>query len=244
MFVVGQEAIIEYYRDTDERFTCARNPTVDPAAAGRLAGIPTLAWLASILDPRVKSFNSFLTDGEVEGLWYRLQLIMVDTAQEAADIAAAEAETDEESSDNEAPRRRRQLREGETNDMVASVVQFATPDRRRIEQQCLAQRDSVFTDEINRYRLEPSPEPTSNPMLWWKKHHAQCPNIAREARKYLPVQCTNGSAERKNSELSLLCRQNRSSLSTEIINDITILRGVFRFLDDYPDMVEEFRAME
>ena len=81
-------------------------------------------------------------------------------------------------------------------------------------------------------------------MLWWKKHHAQYPNIAREARKYLPVQCTNGSAERKNSELSLLCRQNRSSLSTEIINDITILRGVFRFLDDYPDMVEEFRAME
>jgi hypothetical protein len=230
----GRASFVSHFRSKTERLICTRAPTVDPTATGRMRGIPSQAWMAMLLDPRVKHLTNFLSAEEVDDLWSRLHDLM-------GLAYLLDGTTDEdEGSDavvdgTRTPRPKRARREGVVNEMLSSVAKFATDDRRHLQRQSRAERDSHLSSEITKYRMMRPSAMSDNPLSFWKSNEGRFPSLARQAKRFLCQQPTNGASERRNSELSLLIRSNRSRLAPKMVEDIHALKGFFRFLETNPD---------
>ena len=235
----GRDAFVSHFRNPEERLIYARAATVDPNATGRMRGIPSQAWTAMFLDPRVKHLTNFLSAGEVEDLWSRIHNLM-GIACNCAGTTDEDSDAAQEVPGPNTPKRSR--REGVVNEMLSSVAKFASDDRTHLQRQCRAERDSHLASEITKYRMERPVPMHDNPLAFWKKKRACYPYLAQLARKYLPMQPSNGASERRNSELSLLIRSNRSSLAPELVEDIHTLKGVFAFLESNPSAWAKFAA--
>jgi hypothetical protein len=72
----GRTAFVSHFRNPEERLIYARAATASLNATGRMRGIPSQAWIAMLLDPRVKHLTNFLSAEEVEDLWSRLHSLM------------------------------------------------------------------------------------------------------------------------------------------------------------------------
>ena len=250
--MAGLEAMVYHFRGTDERFVYRRDGLTEE---GRLTGVPTAAWLASVLDPRTKDLLSFLSADETEQLWYMLIVKM--GKQHDADRAAnppiqqiefCDTDDDDVSTEmnlDEAKRQKTLLH----NDMVDSVVRkfSQSPQRHQEPHSRLQERiDDVaaMKTEIHRYRNEPRLGPDRNPLEWWKENELKYPHIAKMAKKYLAIQATNASSERMNSTLSLTVRANRASLTTDSVGDIHTLREFFLWSESNPAAYHEFLASQ
>jgi hypothetical protein len=235
----GRTAFVSHFRNPEERLIYARAATASQNATGRMRGIPSQAWIAMLLDPRVKHLTNFLSAEEVEDLWSRLHSLM--------GVAYNCQGTTDEDSDGvqEVPRPntpKRSRREGVVNEMLSSVAKFASDDRMHLQRQCRAERDSHLASEITKYRMERPLPMNENPLAYWKKKRACYPYLAQQARKHLPMQPSNGASERRNSQLSLLIRSNRARLTPELVEDIHTLKGVFAFLELNPSAWAKFAA--
>ncbi|KAK0141282.1 Zinc finger BED domain-containing protein 1 [Merluccius polli] len=77
--------------------------------------------------------------------------------------------------------------------------------------------------EVNEYnRAAPLPL-SENPLEWWKEHHHEYPFLAKLAKQYLCVAGTSVSAERVFSTAGDIVTAQRSSLTTEHVDQLLFL---------------------
>ncbi len=69
------------------------------------------------------------------------------------------------------------------------------------------------------------------PLVWWSLHAAQFPLLPRVARRVLAVLATSASSERSFSEAGLLVTKKRSSLSSDLVAQMTLLRGWYKLME-------------
>ncbi|KAK3240128.1 hypothetical protein CYMTET_50010 [Cymbomonas tetramitiformis] len=67
-------------------------------------------------------------------------------------------------------------------------------------------------DESRKYVAFPDAKPDVDPMVWWKAHLSELPNLARMARQFLAVPASTAGIERAFSALSSMHGDLRTSL--------------------------------
>ena len=86
-------------------------------------------------------------------------------------------------------------------------------------------------DEIGRYlHATMSADINTDPLLWWKNHEANFPNIARSARDYLAAQSTSVASESALSVSGNLITPMRSALSDDSISAGMLVRAWLKML--------------
>ncbi|XP_041642341.1 E3 SUMO-protein ligase ZBED1-like [Cheilinus undulatus] len=88
------------------------------------------------------------------------------------------------------------------------------------------QEKSAFenaAEEVKEYsRAAPLPL-SESPLEWWKEHHCEYPLLAKLAKRYLCVPGTSVSAERVFSTAGDIVTAQRSSLTTEHVDQLLFL---------------------
>ena len=71
---------------------------------------------------------------------------------------------------------------------------------------------------------------TGRPLIWWKLNHRSFPLLARVARRVLAIPATSASSERAFSEAGLLISKRRTCLRSELVGQMTKLRGWYKLM--------------
>eukprot|EP00854_Cymbomonas_tetramitiformis_P034287 gene34287-biopygen23875 len=75
-----------------------------------------------------------------------------------------------------------------------------------------AQSESEEMDELRKYFAFPDAKPDVDPVVWWKAHLSELPNLARMARQLLVVPASTAGVERAFSVVSSIHGDLRKSL--------------------------------
>ena len=78
-------------------------------------------------------------------------------------------------------------------------------------------------DELKHFIKEPTLDPDSNALEWWRRHHERFPRVAKLTKKLMCVPATSVPAERVFSTSGSIITKLRSSLKPENVNMLVFL---------------------
>ena len=77
----------------------------------------------------------------------------------------------------------------------------------------------------------------NDPLVWWKEHEKQFPNIAILAKALLAIPATSASSERVFSVAGLTVSKNRARLSSSIFASMVYMHEFYRFMKTNPSII-------
>lgn len=202
------------------------------AKRNRLKGIPILAMMAAMLDPRTKKCKKWCGAADIPLVTAELRrrLLLVPVVQAPPHVAQA----------RQAPRTaRRQV------DVLAQLLDDSDDggdgdDDDDGNAPNAAQRHEQNVDaELYRYnqlpvlaRIDNDTQEFNNPFEWWSRHEGQLPIMAQLARSILCIPATSAPAERLFSSAGLTIANDRASLLPENAADLIFLRNAWVVADN------------
>ncbi len=78
--------------------------------------------------------------------------------------------------------------------------------------------------EFTRYKELPQVEIRTDPLVWWSENEKNFPVIAEIARTYLAIPASQATCERSFSVAKKICTDDRTALTPEHVEKLTLLR--------------------
>ena len=100
---------------------------VKDTGKGRFVGIPPKLWLASLVDPRMKNANSFISKDDRAELWKKLEVEVFKRAKEAAIVKLEEIPVPVVVDVNPRPKKRRK-RKKDPNNFMSGIMDCIVVD--------------------------------------------------------------------------------------------------------------------
>ena len=211
---------------------------VKRGARGRQIAIHPYIWVATALDPSMKTLPSLSSDYERQKIWDYILTLMVEEKQKQLDLQtlkAGEKETEEkgeekgEDAENE-----------ESDDDYFQVGDYYQDDG------ALEEVDVSCRDELNSYqqqRLKKS-ESKKCPALWWEDNKALFPVLFELSLKFLAIPATSAPSERIWSISARYLTKLRSQLKPEIVASMIFLKENGHILKKhYEDLTKDQGAI-
>jgi KRAB domain-containing zinc finger protein len=230
--------------DFNGRFGDGENDVYsDQVRIGRMnrqVGLHPMVILASALDPRVKSLNPFIPEGEREAVWSavldKMVEIAVDEHQDdgTALSAATEASTagnkaDQSSVSGPLPQKKKARTRSPffvlrcTPGVPDTQQQGAQEQRGRVTSS-EQQKRGLCERELGYYKDEPQIEYEANPLSWWEIKQLKYPRLCRLFLQLLCIPATSAPSERVFSLASRILTIKRARLSAATASDLIFLR--------------------
>ena len=209
----------------------------------RPKGIPKIALLASLLDPRFK-FGAGLGDRDKSILWRWLE-------EQMTVIAQAQAVAVENNNNNNEDARNRGMLQGrpqrpfmydhlfeelqllaaaETNNNAPNAVHDNNNDD-PIEER--VQAEAILYRQEAHLPLKDLNGRWNNPLEWWKLKQHQFPLLAAFAKKYLGIPATSAPSERVFSTAGLTIANMRSRLLPDTAAELVFLHDALPAIEKY-----------
>ena len=175
------------------------------------ASLTTPAMMATALDPRYKTLR-FLPQEKRTRVFEAVEALLDDRAetaeQEDLPVAVPALAVKQESYDS--PSKKLLL-----SCLAGDVVDLTQGQDSSVSQEVRAYRDAIVS--------------APNPLLWWKLHRNQFPNLAKLARKYLGIPATEVPSERAFSAAGQTITKLRASLDPETVDSILFIKKNYDF---------------
>ena len=105
----------------------------------------------------------------------------------------------------------------------------------KVEVDVFMESDDV-SDEEHEVEYEYNDQ-DNDPLVWWKEHEKQFPNIAILAKALLAIPATSASSERVFSVAGLTVSKTRARLSSSIVASMVYMHGFYRFMKTNPSII-------
>ena len=175
------------------------------------ASLTTPAMIATALDPRYKTLR-FLPEEKRTRVFEAVEALLDDrpetAEQEDLPVAVPALAVKQESYDS--PSKKLLL-----SCLAGDVVDLTQGQDSSVSQEVRAYRDAIVS--------------APNPLLWWKLHRNQFPNLAKLARKYLGIPATEVPSERAFSAAGQTITKLRASLDPETVDSILFIKKNYDF---------------
>ena len=175
------------------------------------ASLTTPAMMATALDPRYKTLQ-FLPEEKRTRVFEAVEALLDDQAetadQEDLPVPVPALAVKQESYDS--PSKKLLL-----SCLAGDVVDLTQGQDSSVSQEVRAYRDAIVS--------------ARNPLLWWKLHGNQFPNLAKLARKYLGIPATEVPSERAFSAAGQTITKLRASLDPETVDSILFIKKNYDF---------------
>jgi hypothetical protein len=207
----------------------------------RPKGIPLLALMASLLDPRFKT-GPGLSDDDKSFLWDEIK-------EEMLILAAVEQNTLQQQlqpQQQEMQQQQEQEENGHPNDIYNIIQQMAAANNEEYidnnnndngdEFNNIAQRVSA---EVLLYKREPhlalkmANNNFTNPLSWWRTKQEKFPLLAKLAMKYLSIPATSAPSERVFSTAGITIANDRARLDPTGAGELVFLHDATPALKRY-----------
>lgn len=210
---------IEYLPPADTKDLLKKIRAAIYFSLDNLWNIPNeLSLIATILDPRMKRFP-FVEDSHRNKQKELAESLLKDLYIQLKQDLALPEEINKESSP---------ILIEEDEDIFAKM--WAS------DQSSIQTNDD---DEIVRYLQCPNEPKDTDPLVWWRDHTTNYPNLSKLARKYLSIPATSVPSERLFSDAGNHISSKRTRLSPDLVDRILFLKRNSDYFHIFPPLENE-----
>ena len=235
-------------RVLEEHWGCGDAGTVAQEHLGngprqRPKGIPRIALLASLLDPRFK-FGAGLAERDKAIIWGWLEQDMTTIAQAEANNmgnnnvvegaprgGVARAQPERPSMYDDLFDDLQLLAAADANNNVPNALRNNNINEDPLEER--VQAEAILFRQEAHLPLKDQTGRWNNPLEWWKMKQNQFPLLAALAKKYLAVPATSAPSERVFSTAGLTIANARARLLPETAAELVFLHDAMPAIDKY-----------
>jgi hypothetical protein len=112
-----------------------------------------------------------------------------------------------------------------------------------IEEEYFTYRQQILSAELKAYKriplLDHSINAPGDPLSWWSVKTQQFPFLSSIAKEVLGIPATSAASERVFSSAGLVVSDLRSSMKSETVRDLVLLRGSWEAIENWKQNVND-----